>query len=400
MLPAEPNADFLWLQSPEAGRWLEELSRTADATVALAERLRGQLPLSRVHALFEQVNLRKRAREKFSQADRMFFTTVGLQQATDEVVAGYKADRFPSGSEVWDLCCGIGGDLLALARRGPTVGVDRDPVAATCADANLRVITPGGQRHSGSRVVQDDAEQAAVATATAWHIDPDRRPEGKRTTRVALHEPGPKTIERLLALNESGAVKLAPAAVWPEAWNERAEFEWISRDGQCRQLVAWFGSLAHARGRRSATVLSRTGPRTIVGARPAQPAIGTRLGRYVFEPDAAVLAAGLCGALAAEHHLLAVAPKIAYLTGDAPLDDPALAAFEVLDVLPLDTRRLKAWLRQRQIGRLEIKKRGVTHEPEQLRRQLRVPGDEAAVLLLAPLALGVSAILAKRVAPP
>ena len=119
--------------------------------------------------------------------------------------------------------------------------------------------------------------------------------------------------------------------------------------------------------------------------------------RYVFEPDPAVLAAGLTWALAEQHRLKALAAGAVYLTGDSPIDDSALACFEVDEVLPLDKKRLKRLPAQRGIGRLEIKKRGLTIDPERLRHELRLKGNAAAVLILARRGASASAIVARRV---
>jgi hypothetical protein len=192
--------------------------------------------------------------------------------------------------------------------------------------------------------------------------------------------------------------KLAPAAELPPGWNQRAELEWIGRDRQCRQLVAWFGELAKHPGLRRATVLGKTSQecRTFTGAPGAFPPLAAGVERYVFEPDAAVLAANLTGALAAEHGLTSLAPDSAYLTGDRPIADVALSAFEVDEILPYDLKRLRALLRERDIGRLEVKKRGVADDPEKVRRQLKVPGDHSATLLLARVGRKTLAILARR----
>ncbi len=252
------------------------------------------------------------------------------------------------------------------------MGVDRDPAIAVLAEANVRLLPP--QQLDASRrvaVAEASARHLDELSASAWHIDPDRRPQGRRTTRVALHEPPPDAIDQWLSHLDNAAVKLAPAAELPPHWAERAEQEWISRGGVCRQLVAWFGTLATAPGRRRATVIStrqlkRHGAapgeslfsaRSIVGSadQPAPTADG--IGSFLFEPDAAVLAAGLSGVLAAEHGLAAIAPQSAYWTGQAPIDDPALAAFAVNAVMPYDQRRVKAHLREQGIGRLEVKQR-------------------------------------------
>jgi hypothetical protein len=388
--------DYRWLTTAAAEPWLARAA-TADArsTVSLVGELRRELSAERTHLVLEQVELRRRARTKFAAAEKMFFNPIGFEQATDEFVANYKAQRFATGGAVADLCCGIGGDLLALVTRGPACGVDRDPVVALLAAANVQAVVPQGVASFSAA----DVETFDVRDFAAWHIDPDRRPEGRRTTRVELHEPGPAVIDRLRAEQPSGAVKLAPAATLPDAWPPEAELEWISRGGECRQLVCWFGTLARDPGRRRATIIEPRAaePRTILGTDDEHPPQAAALGEYLYEPDAAVLAAGLTATLAAEHDLTAISPGIGYLTGDRIVRDAALAGFAVRDVLPLDRRRLRAALRQRGVGRLEIKKRGVDTDIEKLRHEMRLSGDSAATLILLPRAGHPTAILAERI---
>ena len=57
----------------------------------------------------------------------MWFERTGLEQATAEPVARHKARRFAGRTAtVIDLCCGIGGDTLALADWAEVVAVDLD----------------------------------------------------------------------------------------------------------------------------------------------------------------------------------------------------------------------------------------------------------------------------------
>lgn len=370
-----------------------------------AEWLRTQLPPQRARLVLEQVELRERARKKFPDASRRLYTRLGLEQATDATVAAYKARRFRHGEPVADLCCGIGGDLVALAGRGPATGVERDPLVALLAEANLRAVEAEDGQNTvwfPCGVVVADVAEFSVAGYWGWHIDPDRRPDGRRTTRLELHEPGPEVIDRLRGDCGTGAVKLAPAGVLSEHGLPEAELEWISRDRQCRQLVAWFGDLAEYPGHRRATLLgdSPVPMRTLVGEATCGPPAVQPLGRYVFDPDAAVLAAGLLGVLAAEHGLAPFSATAAYLTGDRPLEDPMLACFEVLAAMPLDVKRLARHLRDRNIGRLEIKKRGLPHDPETLRRRLALRGELPGVLILASIGRSATAILARRCREP
>ncbi len=401
-MPSELFDAYRWLIGSHGRQWLQRIEEEPLPLVRQAARLRKELSAARVHLVLEQAELRRRARTKFSQPQSMFFTPIGLEQATDETVAFYKAARFRSAVPLADLCCGIGGDLTALARRASVMGVDRDPIAALVAEANLDALHPVASG-SPQRVHVADAAAVALDRLAGWHIDPDRRPGGRRTTRVELYEPDAATLDHLLRTAPNAAIKLAPAAGPPEQWQRQAELEWVSRGRECRQLVVWFGDLAQRPGHRRATVLADDGPGrlagtwTIVGLPSESPPVGSRILRYVFEPDPAVIAARLVPALAERNALTAIDRGCLYLTGDRPVSDPGMACFEVDDLLPFDRKRLKQVLESRGVGRLEIKKRGVSESPEHLRRQLRLRGDKAAVLLLAPVRGSIAAILARRV---
>jgi len=202
-------ADYEWLTGDEACALLDDLANdTAPLHTAVA-RLRRRLPPERTHLIIEQVELRRRATAKFTQAARMFFTRIGLEQATDEWVAGYKAERF-AGCTAADLCCGIGGDLSALAAQGSTVGIDCNPIAAQVSAIN-----------TGAVVRTANAADNDLNGITAWHIDPDRRPNGRRTTSLEFCQPDLAAIDRLLAKVPHAAVKLAPATEVPDCWADR-----------------------------------------------------------------------------------------------------------------------------------------------------------------------------------
>ncbi len=291
-----------------------------------------------------------------------------------------------------DLCCGIGGDLMALALCGTTFGIDRNRVAAHFAAIN-----------SGVPVTTLDVTDFSFDGVDAWHIDPDRRPTGRRTTSLEWCEPNLQAIEQLLARVPHAAIKLAPATKPPGSWLKRCEFEWISRDHECKQLVAWHGNLAKAPNQHRATILLSSpaargsAPRTIIGKANQPIPLVQRPDRFVYDIDPAISAARLTGTLATEHNLAALGAGPTYLTGPQAIDDAALACFEIDDVLPLRVRTLADHLRSHNIGKLEIKKRGVEIDPEKLRRDLELRGLNAATLLIVQVAGRPTAILARRV---
>ncbi len=388
---------YPWLLSAEAEPILAEQAEappTPAAVAALRKRVDGSA--ERASAVLELTELRSRAAAKFQHATRMFFSRKSYEQATDQWIARYKAQRFAGFESVVDACCGMGGDLIGLAEvAGRASGIDADPAIAAFAQRNAEVH---GVFVAIDSVALTDTNFPACE---AWHADPDRRPAGKRTSQPDLHEPSLSTLSAWRAATPAAGIKLAPSARLPDEWERQCELEWISRGGECRQLVAWCGPLARQPGKRAATLVDREGiPVSIVGEADRSVAPASELGRYIHEPDAAVLAAGLVGALAAQHGLEAVSPPLPYLTSDTPAASRLIASFEVIESMPLDRKRLAGWLAERGIGRLEIKCRGVDLRPEKIRRELKPRGDQEVTLLVFPSSVGkVQVVIANRMVP-
>ncbi len=385
--------DYRWLVSEEAAGWLERLRGTSTPLVALTRQLRKSLTAAQTHLLLEQLQLRQRAAMKFDAADRLFFTPRALEQATDQWIAAYKAARFPQGQEIADLCCGIGGDLFGLARRGHVTGVDSNPVHALLAEENCRALG------LPSYTIQTaDATTISLSQYAAWHIDPDRRSEGHRTTRLTNSQPSLAALEQMRQQQADGAVKLAPAAVVPQHWAPLAERQWIGSGRECRQQVVWFGKLAQYPGQHSAQVVHHrdSDSRCLVGTPNTSVPVAGRVADFVCEPHAVVLASQLTATLAAECDLLALDAQVAYLTSERPIEDLLLSCFAVLDIFPFDIRKLRTALQARHIGHLEVKKRGVPLDPDTVRKQLQGRGDQSATLLITPHAGSIRAILCQR----
>ncbi len=385
--------DYRWLTGAAGAACYASVLDDSKSLVQRAQGLRKRLSPSRVHLVLELIDLRRRAAVKFDAAARLFFTPQTLEQATDQWIAQYKAQRFPTHVSVADLCCGIGGDLFGLAGRTETTGIDLDPVHALLAKANCEALgLRGGQTEVADAAIFD------LDRFAAWHIDPDRRPEGQRTTRIDSSLPPASVIDEMLRQCPHAALKSAPAAELPERWKPIAERQWIGSGRECKQQVAWFGDLAKHPGQHSAAVVHHRGlcSNLLVG-QPAEPVeIAPSLGGFLFEPHATVLAAQLTGVLADKHNLLALDGGVSYLTADRPVADPLLSCFAVLDRLPFDLRKLRAVLRYHDIGPLEVKKRGVAIDPNQVQRKLQGTGERRATLVITPRSGSIHAILCRR----
>jgi hypothetical protein len=100
--------------------------------------------------------------------------------------------------------------------------------------------------------------------------------------------------------------------------------------------------------------------------------------------------------LCARYPLHGIGREGGYLGSAELLVDPLISGFEVQDVLPVDVRRLRAALRLRNVGRLEVKVRGIKLEPRELIRRLKPFGDHEATLLISGEGNTNRAVLARR----
>lgn len=393
---AEPTVDdYRWLVSAAANPFLQQAASADSSLVALTKRLRKELTPERTHLVLDHISLRERARVKFSDASKMYFTRKLLEQATDDQIANHKATRFRVGESVADLCSGIGGDALALARRGPCLAIDRDPVAITLVEANGRALGV----ESLSCAVADVGEVATRLDCEAWHIDPDRRVASQRTSDAAYSEPSLEVIRLLFDRVAAGSMKLAPGAELPEPWcrDSPMELEWIGSRRECRQQVVWLGRLAVANGKRTATVVDRNGiAHSFTGIVETDVDVNA-VARFVYVPDSTLLASRLAESLASKLGLRATSYGISYFTSDTFHNSHLLEAFEIEEVLPLDVKRLRRLLRERTIGTVEIKTRGVDIDPTEFRKKLQLKGTKSSTLLLFRSLDSTVAALASRV---
>lgn len=390
-------ADYHWLTGNEAARHLDDLAVCSDPVHRQLERLRKTLSTERAGLVVQQIELRRRGRAKFGDlAAKMFFTDVGLQQSTDFWIARYKSLRLGADQPIVDYCTGIGGDLLGFAERAPCSGWDQAAEIVCLANANLRAAIPA---HKG-KVRIGSVEEYPPTANDVWHLDPDRRTDGRRSTQLQWHSPGPETVDEWLTASPSGAIKLAPASTVPDSWAQQAELEWISRDRECRQQAVWFGRLANQSGQRRATLVSSQEDGSVAGTFAGSPTemaeITDEVREYLYDTDPAIRAAGLTGAIASESELFALGDGAAYLTGNSAVANSLLSRFRVQEVLPLRTGALAKHLQTLGIGSLEIKKRGIATDPERLRKQLKLRGDQSASLVLTSLGSRQVAILARR----
>ncbi|HWM33647.1 MAG TPA: SAM-dependent methyltransferase [Pseudolysinimonas sp.] len=388
-------AELRELLSPEGLRLLDEVG-TIDSSqdvVRTVSRLRaaghsGAL----VAAVLGQARLRAKAVPKFGDfAARMLFTPDGLEQATRLRVAALHAGRFGEAGVdvVADLGCGIGADALAFAALDlGVIAVERDELTAAVAAYNLAPFP-------SARVELADAESTDLTGVGGVWLDPARRAGGTRLEDPADWSPRLEWAFEVARGRPTG-IKLGPGldrGLIPED----CEAQWVSVDRDVVELVLWFGAVARPGVRRAALVLGDSGAAELVADGDSADAEAGPLRRYLLEPDGSVIRARLIGDLARRVGGRMIDPTIAWISCDEAPQTPFGQAFEVIERFPLDVKTLKRELAARDIGVLEVKKRGVDVDPAEFRRRLGLRGTQSATLILTRVAGERVAILAERV---
>ncbi|MGE5830834.1 MAG: THUMP-like domain-containing protein [Micromonosporaceae bacterium] len=389
---------------------LDQLARlhTAEGAAALAaaHELAGSEPLAAAATLrragfaadlaaaaLTQAGLRRAARAKFGpDADRLWFTRAGLEQATRSVVARRRAQRLAEAgvAHVADLGCGLGADAIAFARAGLRVSaVEVDPLTAACAAANAAALGLTERL----RVDRADATAADLSTVDGIFCDPARRGRpGQRVFDPRAFSPPWSFVAQLPRRVPATVLKLAPGfdhALIPTG----AEAEWVSVDGTVVEAALWCGPLATV-PRRASVRRGELEADELTGSGDAAAPVGP-VRAHVYDPDGAVVRAHLVAEFAATIGGTLADPRIAYVFTDAAQPTPFGRGFEVLERLPYGLKRLRAAVRSRGIGTLEIKKRGLDVDPDRLRRELRLDGSQSATLILTRVADAPTALLAR-----
>jgi hypothetical protein len=389
------------LASPDGRALLRSLPEYDEAAALALQgtlRAQGHSP-ELVAAVLTQQRLRTRAKAKFGEfASDMLYTADGLEQASRLEVAATHAGRFYAASlaTVHDLGCGIGSDAVAMSALGVTVhGIDVDPVTAAIADVNLRPW-PDSRARPGRAEDFRAPKDPLHARVGAW-LDPARRTPGVadangRTRRVyRLDDISPSwdfVIEVATAIPATGA-KLSPSLphdVIPLG----TEAQWTSWGGTVLECTVWWGPLARRVGRTARILGEGRHPievdETMCEPEPPVARSPHDIGPWLFEPDRAVTRAGLLGALTAATGGREVDPGLGYVLGTEDTTVPFARRYAVREAMPFSPKVLRAWLRERNITGVTIKKRGVRLDDDALRRELKVGrkaghGDQATVVL-------------------
>lgn len=305
------------------------------------------------------------AAAQLSTGRRLLGPPTALEQASHPQVAAWRARRFATAERVVDLCAGVGGDAVALAREaGSVVAVERDPARTVCLAGNAR------EADVAVDAVTGDALGPAVRTTGAVHADPSRRRGDRRARRLADYAPSVGALAARTSASSARAIVVSPAVDLSDPELPRGEVEFVQVGAGLVEAVVWSGDLAAATA--TATLLPAGLQRSRRGD-PDRLPVGA-IGGWLVEVAPAAVRARLHDSLGAEIGARRVAERRALLTADdRPPASPWWRARAVEAVLPPRGRAVRAWLRSADERPLEVAAHGVDIAPEAFWRAIGRP---------------------------
>lgn len=376
-------ADLDFLTSDAGVRLLERLASeelSDERTLSLLTALRREFTGQQAGAALELARLRKQAVAKFGDdAAKLYFTRDALEQASDPLIRAWRVTISNTAARVVDACCSIGADALAFAQAGSDViGLDIDPLRVAMARLNATALGVAA-RAAASLTFEVADVRDGLPDADLIFFDPGRRDDnGKRIFDVERYQPPLSTIRgwhaRQIMVKLSPGVDLAQVAAYVE---DGAGIAFVSVDGDLKEALLYRGIVPVG----AAVLLTSGMAHTWSNHASAVAPVGEPRG-WLVEPDPAIIRAGLVGDVALELGGAQLDAVIAYITTDDKPDSPWVRAWKIVDWMPFNVKKLRAYLRERDVGQVTVKKRGTAVTPEALIARLKLNGNGSRTIVL------------------
>lgn len=367
--------DFETLRRSECLHWLRQHKAMDPDRLAMAKEARATAPAP-LHLLTQQLRLREKLRDKlphWGDAD-VLLTQRAYEQSSSWASARFKTDLWQGRGEVWDLCGGLGADLLCTRQRAPGPShhhCDTDPLLSAVVQHNAHALGLGeivAHHGNGADFITDAGPDARLM------MDPDRRHGHKRLAEPEAWSPDP----RILANDtRETLIKLGPgidAGPLLRSFSMPMDRYWLSVGGECTEHLV-HRHLAANNALHHAIILNRDGTQNAQISGPADGDEGLPTGEptnLCCLPDPAILRARLVGTVAHKHHLKALHPQVAILIGDGAVTDFPGTVLTIDQQGPWDHKALRRHLKDRGIDRLRVSCRHFPQDTATVLKMLKV----------------------------
>ncbi len=381
----DDSTQFIWqkIAHEELETLISELEKLPfkKLDVAQMSQLRKSWSLEEIQVGIDHLRAQEKLARKLQSFPSLVGDSSGAEQASSERIAKYKAQRFQSlnSETIYDLCCGIGLDALALAEHQPVIAIDNSHLrtdftrwnASRCSKNSLQTKTLN---------VED-----LTSIPHPFHLDPSRRTEevGKKTVkrshRFDDYRPGPDELAKLLELQPTAAIKLGPGIDVLDLYDNLAvaqdsELEFIEEQGELTQAILWTGELCQMPGGRRATLLFEEQSIMAQGGLPLQSTEGTSK-EYLWVPSKALERAGLLEDIFGGK-ALELWSGLGILTSDELFETSWAKGYQVIESSTWHLKKIKKILRGLNAGKVQVKTRDRVVSPPAIEKELKGKGDQ------------------------
>ncbi|MDP8231748.1 MAG: methyltransferase domain-containing protein, partial [Candidatus Zophobacter franzmannii] len=315
--------DFLSNESNH--EFIEQLRQRFPFSMNETARIVKESPDFPIRELLTLFRLQKKAIKRIPEAEKLAFTEKGVMQSSSTALAKYHAELFKPFNTIADLCCGCGVDLIQLAEgKEKCIAVDLDAETLSTAEFNCKVLD-----RDNVEFMQVPAEEF-TEKVDAIFADPDRRPDaGRRNSPESISPP----LSALMNLRENVpnmAIKLSPIMNYHAIRIDgHYTLQFVSELRVLKEILLCVGELARENVSK-VTVMLPSGLEFVENKRYV--AI-SEIKQYIYEPDPAIIRAGLVQDLGAVIDSYLVDSHLALLTSDKLIENPWIKAFKVKEIM-------------------------------------------------------------------
>jgi hypothetical protein len=334
----------------------------------------------------EQFRLQDRGSTTCALSPNALFTADALEMASSAETARLHAALLPPDGILLDIAAGIGADAVRLAERADgVICIEADPVHARMLRHNLDTA-----RQRNALVLQGRAEHwlplLRLDRIRGVFADPARREGTRRITDIEDMHPPLALLDRLPP-SLPVLVKIAPGVPPPPNWGIAT----VAAGRECREQLLHRNCDLPSVSALHADHDMRWHPQPTAPVRITHP-------RYLIEPHAAIIRTGHVADYLLEQHATVIDPHIAYGWSERqPSVSPWHQAFRLIRVEGFNRKRLRRIAAELDFSpATEIKKRGFPDTPEDIRRQLKLRGSRAGVIVFTRQGEGHLMIFAER----
>jgi hypothetical protein len=331
-------------------------------------------------------------REVFRDSADYLYLRDALEQCSTWRLAAHRARYLQglcqklslSSDALVEVGCGIGGDSLELSRLFKMEIYELDPTRASIAQHNLSQHPDRQFNLVAGDFLEISPERFQ---GRPLFIDPGRRKLDKSGQMKRIFDPEQyqPPLSQLLSYGQQSqllCIKAAPGLPDEAVEDLECELEFVSHQRTCKEAVIW--AYPGASGRK-ATILTSDDTFLEYWQSEVESMTAPEVGRWIHEPDPAILRAHALGQLAQQIEAGLLQREIGYLVSENNPQHPACQSFEILEILPLNQAQIRKACTRHEFGILEIKKRGVPIEPDQYRQGLKLDSKKfrkSGVLIL------------------